>query len=214
MAARRLLFLFTTLTLAGAACRDQKVTAYRVPKEKDPELPGAVSPVTAPTANAPVMPGAAGGTNPNMAATPVVTATGADLVWDAPAAWKSKAASAMRKATYIVGDAGAEAELSITAFPNDVGGEAANINRWRGQVSLPPLAEAEMAGAVQRLTANDLAIAVVDFAGTGPNAQHLLGAIVPYQGATWFFKLLGPDATVAKAKPEFIAFLKTVKPAP
>lgn len=215
MAVRRSLPFLVALILLGGSCREAKVSAYRVPKEKDPEFPSAASPAAAdPTAGAPVMPGASGGTNPNMAATPVATATGADLVWDAPAAWKPKAASAMRKATYMIGEPGAEAELSITAFPSDVGGEAANINRWRGQVSLPPMAEADTAAAVQRLNSNDLAIAVVDVAGPGANAQHLLGAIVPFKGATWFFKLLGPDAVVAKAKPEFVAFLKTVKAAP
>jgi hypothetical protein len=120
----------------------------------------------------------------------------------------------MRKGSYAVSDAGAEADLSITAFPGDVGGELANVNRWRGQVSLPPLAEAEVASAVTRQNENGLAITIVDFAGTGANAQRVLGAIVPFQGATWFFKLLGPDAVVAKARPDFLAFVKTVKAAP
>jgi hypothetical protein len=149
-----------------------------------------------------------------MAATPVATASGAGLTWTAPAAWIAKAGSAMRKGSYAVGSAGAEADLSITAFPGDVGGEVANVNRWRGQVALPPLAEAEIAGAVTRFTSNDLAITIVDCAGTGAGAQRILGAIVPFGGATWFFKLSGPDATVAQARPDFLAFVKTVKAPP
>jgi hypothetical protein len=66
---------------------------------------------------------------------------------------------------------------------------------------------------VTHTNANGLAITIVDFAGTGANAQRVLGAIVPFQGATWFFKLIGPDAVVAKAREDFLAFIKTVKAA-
>ena len=210
MAARPILPALAAFTLLLAACRDQQVSAYRVPKEKDPELPAAITDAGA-GSSAPAAPAAAGA---GMEATPVATASGAGLVWTAPAAWKPKTASAMRKGSYAVGGTGAEADLSITAFPGDVGGEVANVNRWRGQVSLPPLADADIAGAVTRLTSNDLAITIVDCAGTGAGAQRILGAIVPYGGATWFFKLLGPDATVAQARPDFMAFIKTVKATP
>ncbi len=215
MAARHIFPAFTALTLLFVACRDPKVTAYRVPKEKDPQM-GPAAPAAdanaAPAASArPPGPSGAGAT---MAATPVATASGAGLIWTAPGSWKAKAASAMRKGSYAVGDAGAEADLSITAFPGEVGGELANINRWRGQVSLPPLAEADVAAHVTRLNENGLAIVIIDAAGAGANAQRVLGAIVPFEGATWFFKLLGPDAVVAKARPEFLAFVKTVKAAP
>ena len=42
----------------------------------------------------------------------------------------------MRKATYVItGESGATAELAVTAFPGDVGGEVANVGtgaRWSG----------------------------------------------------------------------------------
>lgn len=120
----------------------------------------------------------------------------------------------MRKATYvIVGDGGASAELAISAFPGDVGGEIANVNRWRGQVGLAPVSDAEAAAAVMRLEVNALQIGVVDLGDSGAGGNRLLGAIVPFDGTTWFFKLVGPDALVAKEKPGFIEFVKTVKAA-
>jgi hypothetical protein len=39
----------------------------------------------------------------------------------------------------------------------------------------------------------------------------MIGVIVPQSGATWFLKLTGPDALVAREKPIFIDFLKTVR---
>lgn len=158
--------------------------------------------------------GAAGGAmaGPAMANTAVPTAAGS-LVWSAPAAWHGKAASAMRKGSYAVsGPGGADADLSITAFPGDVGGDLANVNRWRGQLQLPPLAAAALDGAVDRFQAHGLSFTVVDLLGAGgANPQRILGAIVPVDGSTWFFKLMGPAPVVAAAKPDFLEFLKTVR---
>ena len=70
----------------------------------------------------------------------------ADLVWSAPAAWKPKAVSSMRRGSFEVGEGtGPLADLAITVFPGDVGGDLANVNRWRGQLDLPPIAEADLA---------------------------------------------------------------------
>ena len=150
-----------------------------------------------------------------MANTAVATASGPGLAWTAPAHWKNKPGSAMRKGSYAVTAEGitGEADLSITAFPGDVGGDLANLNRWRGQINLPPITQAQFESATQHLDRNGLHMTVVDIAGTGPDAKRILGAMVPHEGSTWFFKLLGPDALVAKEKSAFIAFLDTVKAA-
>jgi hypothetical protein len=209
--------VLVSLSLLIAACRDSKVNAYRVPKEKDVVLPvtavaDATSPSPTPASAPAAVPAAPGG---GMAGTPVAVAAGPGLTWTAPAQWQPKALGAMRKGSFIiVGEAGATADLSITAFPGAVGGEFANVNRWRSQVALPPLAETDLASAVTHLTSNGLAFTVVDFASTdAANPQRILGAMAPYDGAMWFFKLTGPDALVTKEKPAFLEFLKTVKAA-
>jgi hypothetical protein len=213
--------VFLVLAVSGvwlAGCRKPAVESYRVPK--DPEPSAAKSASAAPTqGSAPAAPasGSAAPASPQgaMANTAVPTAGGPGLVWTAPSTWGTKAGSAMRKATYVLkaeGVAG-EGELAITAFPGDVGGELANVNRWRGQISLPPLGQADLSGAVTRLERNGLKLAIVDL--TSPdNSQRMLGAMVPSAGSTWFFKLTGPTALMEKVKPEFMAFLDTIKPAP
>jgi hypothetical protein len=203
-----LLNLVAAVLLFG--CRDAKVASYRVPAEKPEPLPpiltGAVD--SAASASAPA------GASSSMANTAVPTATGESLTWTAPETWKAKPASAMRKGSYAVTGDGGEADLSITAFPGDVGGELANFNRWRNQLELPPLNENEMAEVVTRLDQNELHLAVVEFVNhKGAKPQRIVGALVPYAGATWFFKLMGPEALVAREKPTFFAFLQTVKPA-
>lgn len=201
--------LIAVITLPG--CRPAKVTSYRVPKETPEPLPPIL------TGALPSGSAASAGSADNMASTAVPTATGTGLTWTAPAEWKPKAASAMRKGSFsVLGAGGAEADLSITAFPGDVGGTLANVNRWRGQLQLPPLGETELGQTMTHLDLEGLHADVVEFASTpAATSQRMIGAIIPYDGATWFFKLTGPDALVASERERFLAFLKTVKaPAP
>lgn len=198
-----------TLTLIAAGCRKEEVTAYRIPKEATPAHAHGGEAGSSPTA-APVAPVA--GVPSDMASTPVATASGSALTWTAPAHWSTKSAGSMRKGSYTVKGEGGEADMAITAFPGDVGGDLANLNRWRGQLSLPPIAQGEFGAATQHVDHNGLHMTVVDIVGTGANAQRILGAMVPHAGATWFFKLTGPDALVAKEKSAFTAFLGTIKP--
>ena len=189
------------------ACREARVTYYSVPKEKDPELPGGAEAGETPASDGAAQAG------PAMAGAAVPTAGGASLTWSAPASWERKPASAMRRGSYAVrGPGGSVADISITAFPGDVGGELANINRWRGQVGLAPLGEAGLPGAAERFEHNGLRFAVVDLAAP-QSPRRLLGAIIPFGDATWFIKLLGPGDLVAGQKRAFLGFLRTVKPA-
>ncbi len=200
------------LVLFLSACRDPQIASYRVPKEKDPAPPAPSASATPRTAPAPAAPAPAEAT---MANTAVRTADGPGLAWTAPAHWTAKPAAAMRKATYtITGDAGATAELSVTAFPGAVGGDLANVNRWRQQLQLPPIAAADLAAATGRVEANGLRAITVDLTGTAAGAPtRVLGAIVPVGDSTWFFKLTGPVDLLGREQAAFAAFVKTIRPA-
>lgn len=190
--------LLLALPLLVGACRDSKVSVYRIPKEIDAPAPAA-SPHG----------GMAGGGDMNMGGGAVARADGPGLTWTVPSGWQSKGASGVRKETLVVGP---DAELAVTAFPGDVGGELANINRWRGQLQVAPIGDGELEGSVTRLDVNGLKVGVVDISGgTTDKPARMLGAFVPVGGATWFFKLIGPDAVVAKEKANFLAFLQTLK---
>ena len=203
--------------LLVAACRDSSAVAYRIPKETDEKPPAtaAADPAAPNSPNAlpaghPALPSAGSALAGDMASATVPTADGASLKWTAPAHWRSKPATAMRKATLVVPVAGGAAiELAITAFPGDVGGELANVNRWRGQMSLPPVAEADLEQAITRLERPGLHIVVVDC--SSPAGQRMLGAMAPYNGVIWFFKLTGPAALVGREKDAYLAFLGSLQ---
>lgn len=178
-------------------CKDREIVTYRAPKDPAPVAP----------------PAASGGGGDSMANTAVPTGSNS-LTWTAPAHWVAKAPGAMRKGSFAIKseNGGADADLSITAFPGDTGGLLANLNRWRGQVSLPPLAAGELEGALEHFDGAGLHFEVVNFVGTANGAPtRMLGAVLSRPGETWFFKLMGPDALVAGQKEDFLNFLRSVK---
>jgi len=209
------LFLFAALlgavAFGGAACRRDEIRTYAVAKE--PAAPADSANNTPPPAGAPAAPGAA--MSANMADIPVDTATGPGLAWDTPASWNTGPERPMRKATLLIpGENGAPgAELAVTAFPGDVGGNLANVNRWRQQLSLPPIAETELGKALQHLHVGALHIDIVELVGPSVPSQRVIGAIVPYSGSTWFFKLTGPDTVVSQERDNFLALIRSLRPA-
>jgi hypothetical protein len=99
------------------------------------------------------------------------------------------------------------------------GGVQANLDRWVGQVEGD--AEPERGS----FESGPYRISWVTVPGTydpgtmgmGPSEPQpgwrLLAAVVEGAGGPWFFKLTGPDATVAAAREDFFALLRSVRPA-
>jgi hypothetical protein len=159
-------------------------------------------PVGAPVPAAPAATAEAGGMESSL---PVQSEAGESLLWSAPAGWQVQTGNPVRKGSFA---AGGGAEVAITAFPGDVGGVLANVNRWRQQAGLDPVDDAGLVQATAAIDSNGLHFVVVDATnGSAP----ILAALVPWNGGTWFFKLTGPAAAVAKARPDFLAFLRTVR---
>jgi len=89
------------------------------------------------------------------------------------------------------------------------------INMWRGQVKLPPLTEADLAKEGQEVPIGAEKGKFMDMAGTEPVLAgklraRILMTVLAKAGTTWFFKLAGEEALVAKQKPAFLEFLKGV----
>ena len=141
----------------------------------------------------------------DMSSTAVPTSDGASLLWTPNKAWTLKPAVAMRKATFSAG----EAEIAISAFPGDVGGPLANVNRWRNQVGLSAIDQAELDKTSTTLEVHGLHFMVIEAVGT--NSKAIVAALLPWNGSTWFFKLTGSKDAVMAQKTAFTEFLKSVK---
>ena len=130
------------------------------------------------------------------------------VAWSAPAGWKEAAGNGMRIATLTPPPAAGKAEVTVVALPGDVGGELANVNRWRGQLALPPVGEADLPAARAEVRSKLGALNLYDFTGTGANKTRLVAGMISVSGTTWFFKLMGDEKAVAAARPAFLKLLE------
>ena len=67
---------------------------------------------------------------------------------------------------------------------------------------------------VQSITVAAGKASVVDLSGTDARtgkAARVIGVIVPVQGASWFYKLMGGSDVVEQEKGAFLKFVETVK---
>ena len=74
--------------------------------------------------------------------------------WAVPEAWVfDETPRQMRIATYMAPTDTGQQEVAVTRFPGRVGGELANINRWRGQMGLAPITQGELEDQLERFSA-------------------------------------------------------------
>lgn len=91
--------------------------------------------------------------------------------WQLPEGWREEAGTGMRFATLIVDEQSPPLELTVIALPT-VGGDfseqlLANVNRWRGQLTLPPLTQDDLARETQTIRlSGGQTVTWVDFTGT------------------------------------------------
>src|SRR5688500_16131105 len=124
--------------MTGSGCGDEEVSTVAVAQAE---------PARAEAAPAPALPSpATSPSSPSTAAAP--SEPGGP--WKVPAGWRQDARQRpMRFATFLIGEGDAAVEVAVSQFPGDVGGLLANVNRWRGQVGLAPVTEAELPSIVQ-----------------------------------------------------------------
>ena len=132
---------------------------------------------------------------------------GPDIVFSLPEGWTDAGSSGIRKANLRVNDANGSAEITALSFPGDVGGNLANVNRWCGQIELNTISQDQLDSISEPIT-------ISNHAGTylrlqGPQ-KSILVVILPFHGSTWFFKMLGNNATVQANELAMENFLNSV----
>jgi hypothetical protein len=127
-----------------------------------------------------------------------------------PEGWTRKPAGPMRIAEFEVLDG----EKRVTISASTAGGDLlANVNRWRGQVSLKPVEEAELRKSLQKIEVGKFPGDYVDLVGpeTTKPPETILGVIVPVGGQQWFLKLQGDAGLAKREQPRFEEFVKSIQ---
>ncbi len=189
--------LHITLAIVPAlliACQKNEISVAKVPKEAPP--PAFASGTAGPPAVAEPSPrGASSGA----------------LRWKLPKGWSDAPASGMRYATLHAPVEG-KLDVSVTMLAGSAGGELANVNRWRGQIGLGPIEEAELLKARQTLKTPAGEVAVYDFLGEGEKKSRMVaGCLTSPDGNSWFLKMVGDEAAVSAARADFAQFLETLR---
>jgi beta-galactosidase GanA len=102
----------------------------------------------------------------------------------------------MRFATYMAPTTSGKVEVAVTKFPGRVGGELANINRWRGQMGVATIDAAGLEAAIMRFSA-------AGFEGYETRIESAKGVMLAagvYEQAsdqTWFIRATAKDAAEA-----------------
>lgn len=135
--------------------------------------------------------------------------------WQVPGTWTEVAHSPFLVAKFQAkSESGATADINVSTSPGDGGGLLPNINRWRGQLSLAALDAAGVEKVVSSLDLPSGKASLVDFSGEGAeNSEKLrcIAVVVPVGGETWFYKIMGSEALVAREKDALVNFVRSVK---
>jgi hypothetical protein len=136
-------------------------------------------------------------------------------IWKIPADWRQLPPSQFLLAEFSIAETnGATAEVNAAELSGEGGGVAANVNRWRGQLGLPAADETEFSKSILTLDTPSGHATLVDFTGTDSKTgkpARLVGIVVPQNGQTWFYKLMGDEPVVAQQKDAFIKFVRSAK---
>jgi hypothetical protein len=138
--------------------------------------------------------------------------------WTVPAGWQREGDRPMRLATFSIPGAAGErpADLSISSLGGAGGGLLANVNRWRGQLGLSVWTQEDVDSQGKSIEISGVRGTVVEFLGDKSlqgeaRKTRILGALIPRGNQTWFFKLSGDDAVVARERENFMGFVQSLR---
>jgi hypothetical protein len=134
---------------------------------------------------------------------------------DVPSDWKPGRMNEFRVAAYYVGggEGAAPAEVIVTPLGPAAGDLKANVDRWRGEIKLPPITTGELAELTKKIEVDGQQADYVHLIGPagGSSREATLGVILRRPDRVWFFKLRGPVDVVEREKEQFETFVKSVK---
>ena len=136
--------------------------------------------------------------------------SGDGISWELPEGWRQQEGNSPLRFAEI--DTGDKLVLVVSRFPGDVGGTLANVNRWRAQLGLQPVAENELAKVTKPVEAGSASALLVDLTSES-GEQRMLGLILPDKknDRTWFFKLTGPAKQIGERAEKFNQLVKSVR---
>jgi hypothetical protein len=143
------------------------------------------------------------------AAAPPPAMNAPQIKWETPEGWTEVPPSSMRYASFSAsGGNGDKVDVSVVTFPGEGGSDSDNVNRWRGQIGLPPIDKKAVTSQIAPLKTADATFSTADIVGA---KARTIAAWTHHEGRVWFFKATGPSAAVEKEKTNFVKFIESVR---
>ncbi len=131
------------------------------------------------------------------------------LKWQKPESWEQFDGHSMRMASFYIPHSSGKGELSITEFSGMSGGLQANINRWRGQISLHPESEQSILNSSVSYKSK-LGNFLFFELGNEASNQGILASIFELSNRTVFVKLSIEQSALVEVKKDFLTFSKSI----
>ncbi len=192
-----LLATFTFIACAGIAGCEKAPPQGSTPVQDSPNARTAPTTETPKAASTPAEP-VKSTPKTETASVPAGAAENTAGPWKVPFGWTFDATpKPMRIATYVAPTSSGNVEVAVTRFPEKVGGELANINRWRGQMGLPTIDAAGLEATITRFSA-------AGFEGYETRIESEKGVMMASavfdksSNHTWFVRATAKDAKQAE----------------
>jgi hypothetical protein len=192
-------------------CKREEVTHVQTSSSPQAQ-PSPGAPMQAPQ-GAPMMQpptGAPGQAPPGMAGDVAPPPRPANAIqWTLPKGWTEAMTGGMRYATLTPPVKG-HVDVSVVVLPGPAGGELANVNRWRGQLGLGPIGDAELASSRKPVKSKAGPVSLYDFTGEGEKKSRMMAGLAVFDGSSWFVKMVGDADAVAAAQKDFVHILESL----
>jgi len=191
---RKLILLAPLCLCVLSSCKDDEIRTYRIATDPTPDDPATSAPAAVPKEESPHD----------------QAAHSDSVVWQVPGDWKLEKAGQFVNAAYALPGGG---RVTVSKLAGDGGGLAANINRWRGQVGLKPLADQEVSGQPLKVADSSEVMRLFNLTSvdSAPDADGILAGVLPLKTETWYFKFSGPVGVLRKTEGLFAEFLRSVR---
>jgi len=174
------LFLFCLALGLTAGCGHEDAQTYQAPKET----------VAAPVAEA----------------VPTQPPSGNEFEAALPEGWTEEKGSGMRMASYAIEGSSVDFYL-ISLMMGDV---PSNVNRWRGQVGLPPIPPEAIAKEVESFQIDGPGVKYIEIYNEESD-RGIISAIVDLDPVYWYFTAKGPVDELQANVSDIRKFLESVK---
>ena len=116
-------------------------------------------------------------------------------------------------AAFEVVDENQRVEVTVTKFPTNMANPLRNINRWRSQIGLSSIADAELEALLQSTVVDNSDAHRIEMTSSEDVEQRetIIAVIVKKTDYVWFIKLRGDFDLVGRERSHFDDFLKSIQ---